>query len=59
MSQFFTSGGQSFEASASDLPMNIQRWSPLGQGNAINGRVVGMCGPPPVNAYGRDLDEWG
>ena len=32
MSQFFTSGGQStgVSASASDLPMNIQDWFPLG-----------------------------
>ena len=32
MSQFFTSGGQSIRvsASASDLPMNIQDWFPLG-----------------------------
>ena len=32
MSQFFASGGQSIEASASAsvLPMNIQDWSPLG-----------------------------
>ena len=30
MSQFFPSGGQSFEVSASVLPMNIQDWSPLG-----------------------------
>ena len=32
MSQFFASGGQSIEASASVsvLPMNIQDWSPLG-----------------------------
>ena len=32
MSQFFTSGGQSIEvsASASVLPMNIQNWFPLG-----------------------------
>ena len=32
MSQFFTSGGQStgISASASDLPMNTQDWSPLG-----------------------------
>ena len=32
MSQFFTSGGQSFgiSASASVLPMNIQDWFPLG-----------------------------
>ena len=32
MSQFFASGGQSIgiSASASDLPMNIQDWSPLG-----------------------------
>ena len=30
MSQFFASGGQSTEASASVLPMNIQDWFPLG-----------------------------
>ena len=30
MSQLFTSGGQSTEASASVLPMNIQGWFPLG-----------------------------
>ena len=30
MSQFFESGGQSFGASASVLPMNIQNWSTLG-----------------------------
>ena len=30
MSQFFTSGGQSIEASAWVLPMNIQGWFPLG-----------------------------
>ena len=30
MSQFFTSGGQSFGASASVLPVNIQGWFPLG-----------------------------
>ena len=30
MSQLFTSGGQSFGASASVLPMNIQGWFPLG-----------------------------
>ena len=30
MSQFFTSSGQSIEASASVLPMNIQDWFPLG-----------------------------
>ena len=29
VSQFFTSGGQSMEASASVLPMNIQDWFPL------------------------------
>ena len=33
MSQFFATGGQSIgvSASASDLPMNIQDWSPLGR----------------------------
>ena len=30
VSQFFTSGGQSIEASASVLSMNIQDWFPLG-----------------------------
>ena len=30
MSQLFASGGQSFGASASFLPMNIQAWFPLG-----------------------------
>ena len=30
MSQFFTSDGQNFGASASVLPMNIQDWFPLG-----------------------------
>ena len=30
MSQFFTSSGQSFGASASVFPMNIQGWFPLG-----------------------------
>ena len=30
MSQLFASGGQSIEASASALPMNIQDWFPLG-----------------------------
>ena len=30
VSQFFTSGSQSIEASASVLPMNIQGWFPLG-----------------------------
>ena len=30
VSQLFTSGGQSIEASASVLPMNIQDWFPLG-----------------------------
>ena len=30
VSQFFASGGQSIGASASVLPMNIQRWLPLG-----------------------------
>ena len=30
MSQLFASGGQSIEASASVLPMNIQDWFPLG-----------------------------
>ena len=30
VSQLFTSGGESIEASASVLPMNIQGWFPLG-----------------------------
>ena len=38
MSQFFTSGGQSFGAlaSASALPMNIQDWFPLGRAGWIS-----------------------
>ena len=33
--QLFTSGGQSIEASASALPMNIQDWLPLGMTGLI------------------------
>ena len=36
MSQFFTSGGQSIEASASVLPMYIQDWFPLGLAGLIS-----------------------
>ena len=36
MSQFFASGGQNIEASASVLPMNIQGWFPLGLAGLIS-----------------------
>ena len=44
MSQFFASGGQSIEvsASASVLPMNIQDWSPLGLADLISLQSKGL-----------------
>ena len=44
MSQFFTSGGQSIEvsASASVLPMNIQDWFPLGLTSLISLQFKGL-----------------
>ena len=36
LSQFFASGGQSFRASASVLPMNNQNWFPLGWTSLIS-----------------------
>ena len=36
MSQLFVSGGQSFSASASVLPMNIEAWFPLGLTDLIS-----------------------
>ena len=44
MSQFFTSGGQSFgvSASASVLPINIQDWSPLGWTGWISLKSKGL-----------------
>ena len=44
MRQFFTSGGQSFEvsASASVLPVNIQDWFPLGWTGWISGQPKGL-----------------
>ena len=44
MSQFFTSGGQSIEvsASASVLPMNIQNWFPLGRTGWISLQSKGL-----------------
>ena len=44
MSQFFTSGGQSIEvsASASVLPMNTQDWSPLGMDGWISLQSKGL-----------------
>ena len=36
VSQLFTSGGQSIEASASVLPMNTQGWFPLGLTSCIS-----------------------
>ena len=42
MSQFFSSDGQSLEASASVLPMNIQGWSPLGWTGCISLQFKGL-----------------
>ena len=44
MSQFFASGGQSIgvSASASDLPMNIQDWFPLGLTGLISLQSRGL-----------------
>ena len=42
MSQFFTSGGQSIEISASVLPMNIQNWFPLGLTGLISLQFKGL-----------------
>ena len=42
MSQLFSSGGQSIEASASVLPMNIQGWFPLGWSGWISLQSKGL-----------------
>ena len=42
MSQFFSSGGQSIEVSASVLPMNIQDWSLLGWTSLISLKSKGL-----------------
>ena len=42
MSQLFTSGGQSIEASALVLPMNIQGWFPLGLAGLISLQSKGL-----------------
>ena len=42
MSQLFTSGGQSFGASASVLPMHIQDWFPLGLTGLISLQSKGL-----------------
>ena len=42
MSQLFTSGSQSFGASASVLPMNIQGWFPLGLTDLISLLTKGL-----------------
>ena len=42
MSQFFTSDGQSIEASESVLPMNIQDWFPLGLTGLISLQTKGF-----------------
>ena len=42
MSQLFTSGGQSIEASASVLAMNIQDWFPLGLTGFISLQPKGL-----------------
>ena len=44
MSQFFTSGGQNIEASASVLPMNIQDWFPLESTGLISLQFKGHSG---------------
>ena len=46
MSQFFVSGGQNIEisASASVLPMNIQNWFPLGYTGWISLQFKGLSG---------------
>ena len=44
MSWLFTSGGQSFGASASVLPMNIQGWFPLGLTGLISLQSKGLSG---------------
>ena len=45
VSQFFPSGGQSIEASASVLPMNIQDWFPLGWTGFISLKSLGLSIP--------------
>ena len=42
MSQFFSSDGQSLDASASVLPMNIQGWFPLGWTGCISLQSKGL-----------------
>ena len=42
MSQLFSSGGQSTEASASVLPMNVQDWFPLGLSGLISLQSKGL-----------------
>ena len=42
MSQFFTSGGQSIGASASDLPVNTQDWFPLGLTSLVSLQSKGL-----------------
>ena len=42
MNQLFASGGQSIEASASVLPMNIQDWFPLGLSGWISLQSKGL-----------------
>ena len=44
MSQLFTSGGQSFGAAVSVLPMNIQGWFPLGLTGLISVQSKGPSG---------------
>ena len=44
MSQFFTSGGQSIETSASVLSLNTQDWFPLGLTGSISLQSKGLSG---------------
>ena len=53
MSQFFASGGQSIEvsASASVLPMNIQDWFPLGWTGWLSLQSKGLQESPPTPQF--------
>ena len=53
MSQFFTSGGQSIEASASTsvFPMNIQNWFPLGLTILVSLQSKGLSEPFPTPLF--------
>ena len=50
MNWLFASGGQSIEASASDLPVNIQGWFPLGLTDLIFWESKDSQGSSPVSS---------